>query len=121
MTCIRNWVIVEYLDPKDAEIKQWTCTSVEFNHHDRTCLLINSRIGISHKIDITQLFRVEPLDSSNTALGETGHIGTWIKTGQSFIDPNKFLNFCCSNCHEDLDEHIRVKPKFCPNCGASMR
>ena len=47
--------------------------------------------------------------------------GEWIKTGQSFINPNKFRNFCCSNCFEELDEHIRVKPNFCPNCGADMR
>lgn len=47
--------------------------------------------------------------------------GKWYKNGQSFIDPNKFLSYCCSNCHSDLDEHIRIAPNFCPNCGADMR
>ena len=47
--------------------------------------------------------------------------GEWYKNGQSFITPNKFLSYCCSNCHSDLDEHIRIAPNFCPNCGAEMR
>lgn len=45
----------------------------------------------------------------------------WARTGQSFVNPNKFMNFCCSNCLCDLDEHIRIEPNFCPNCGADMR
>ena len=47
--------------------------------------------------------------------------GEWYKTGQSFINPNKFRNYGCSNCFYELDEHIRIKPNFCPNCGADMR
>lgn len=47
--------------------------------------------------------------------------GKWAKTGQSFVNPNKFRNFCCSNCLWELDEHIRIEPNFCPNCGADMR
>ena len=47
--------------------------------------------------------------------------GEWYKTGQSFINPNKFKNYGCSNCFYELDEHIRIKPNFCPNCGADMR
>ena len=47
--------------------------------------------------------------------------GVWARTGQSFVNPNKFRNFCCSNCFWELDEHIRVEPNFCPNCGADMR
>ncbi len=47
--------------------------------------------------------------------------GAWARTGQSFVNPNKFISFCCSNCLCDLDEHIRVEPNFCPNCGADMR
>ena len=46
--------------------------------------------------------------------------GTWVKTGQSFVDPNKFRNFMCSVCKTELDEHIRIAPKFCSNCGAIM-
>lgn len=45
----------------------------------------------------------------------------WCKTGQSFVNPNKFRNYCCSNCLSELDEHIRAEPNFCPNCGADMR
>lgn len=44
----------------------------------------------------------------------------WTRTGQSFINPNKFLCFCCARCHHELDEHIRIEPKYCPNCGAKM-
>lgn len=47
--------------------------------------------------------------------------GKWYKNGQSFITPNKFLSYCCSICHSDLDEHIQIEPNFCPNCGADMR
>ena len=47
--------------------------------------------------------------------------GKWVRTGQSFVNPNKFRNFCCSNCFWELDEHIRIEPNFCPNCGADMR
>lgn len=47
--------------------------------------------------------------------------GKWYRTGQSFINPNKFINYGCSVCHYELDEHIREKPNFCPNCGADMR
>ena len=46
--------------------------------------------------------------------------GEWIRAGQSFVDPDKFRNFYCTNCFYDLDEHIRIKPNFCPNCGAQM-
>ena len=48
----------------------------------------------------------------------TGH---WCKTGQSFVNPSKFRNYCCSNCQWELDEHIRTEPNFCQNCGADMR
>lgn len=47
--------------------------------------------------------------------------GEWYRTGQSFINPNKFRNYGCSVCRYELDEHIREKPNFCPNCGADMR
>ena len=47
--------------------------------------------------------------------------GKWYKTGQSFIHPNKFMNYGCSNCFYELDEHIRKEPNFCPNCGAEMK
>ena len=47
--------------------------------------------------------------------------GAWVRTGQSFVNPNKFRNFCCSNCLFELDEHIRVEPRFCQNCGSAMR
>lgn len=47
--------------------------------------------------------------------------GVWVKTGQSFVYPNKFRNYCCSECMWELDKHIRIEPNFCPNCGADMR
>ena len=46
--------------------------------------------------------------------------GQWIRTGQSYINPNKFLCLTCSCCLSDLDEHIRKEPRYCPNCGARM-
>lgn len=46
--------------------------------------------------------------------------GRWLKTGQSFVNPNKFKNYFCSECGLELDEHIRSKPNYCPNCGAKM-
>ena len=47
--------------------------------------------------------------------------GKWTRTGQSFVNPNKFRNYCCSNCLYELDEHIRSEPNYCPNCGAMMQ
>ena len=41
--------------------------------------------------------------------------GKWIKTGQSFIFPEKFRNYSCSECGYDVD---KTKFNFCPNCGA---
>lgn len=46
--------------------------------------------------------------------------GHWAKTGQSFLNPNKFRNFCCTECSHELDEHIRKEPNYCPSCGAKM-
>jgi len=43
--------------------------------------------------------------------------GEWVKTGQSFINPNKFLCYSCSECGGGSG---KVKTKFCPNCGAEM-
>jgi len=44
--------------------------------------------------------------------------GKWVKTGQSFIDPNKFLCYSCSECGFDVG---KVKTRFCPNCGAEIK
>lgn len=44
--------------------------------------------------------------------------GRWIKTGQSFIDPNKFLCYSCSECGFDVG---KVKTRFCPGCGLEMK
>ena len=41
----------------------------------------------------------------------------WVKVGQSFINPNSFRNYECSNCRFDAN---RIKHNFCPNCGAIM-
>ena len=47
--------------------------------------------------------------------------GMWLKTGQSYINPSKFRNYCCSECGWELDEHIRTEPHYCQNCGAKMK
>ena len=44
--------------------------------------------------------------------------GKWIKTNQSFVFPEKFKNYSCSECGYDVD---KIKFNFCPNCGADMR
>ena len=44
--------------------------------------------------------------------------GKWAKTGQSFVFPDKFRNYCCSECQFEID---KIKYRFCPNCGADMR
>lgn len=46
--------------------------------------------------------------------------GKWAKTGQSYVIPNRFRNYCCSECGWELDKHIRVEPHYCPNCGTKM-
>lgn len=45
--------------------------------------------------------------------------GTWVKTGQSFVYPNKFLGYSCSCC----GFYIRKENPlflFCPSCGSEM-
>ena len=44
--------------------------------------------------------------------------GKWIKTGQSFVYPNKFINYSCSLCGNDIG---KIKYNYCPYCGAKMR
>lgn len=46
--------------------------------------------------------------------------GKWLKTGQSFVYPDKFRNYFCSVCGFELDTHIRQEPNYCPHCGARM-
>ena len=43
--------------------------------------------------------------------------GEWVKTGQSFVNPNCFRNYCCSVCGYDIE---KTKFNYCPNCGAKM-
>ena len=43
--------------------------------------------------------------------------GYWIKTGQSFIYPDKFICYSCSECGYDIE---KIKFNYCPNCGAKM-
>lgn len=43
--------------------------------------------------------------------------GKWVKTGQSFVYPHKFLNYSCSVCGYDIE---KTKFNYCPNCGVRM-
>lgn len=43
--------------------------------------------------------------------------GEWRRTGQSFINPNKFRNYCCSECGYEAE---KIKYNYCPNCGALL-
>ena len=63
---------------------------------------------------------LEDIRNIPTADAEPVKHGHWLKTGQSFVNPNKFRNYLCSVCGLELDEHIRSKPNYCPNCGAIM-
>ena len=47
--------------------------------------------------------------------------GRWLKTGQSFIYPEKFRNYFCSECGFELDKCIKTELPYCPNCGADMQ
>ena len=63
---------------------------------------------------------IEPLDivfDASTIEPERKK-GKWIKTGQSFVFPEKFRNYSCSECGYDVD---KTKFNFCPNCGADNR
>ena len=46
--------------------------------------------------------------------------GRWLRTGQSFVFPEKFRNYFCSECRFELDKSIRTEYRYCPNCGAKM-
>jgi len=43
--------------------------------------------------------------------------GYWIKTGQSFVYPEKFINYTCSVCGFDI---AKTEFNYCPNCGSKM-
>ena len=43
--------------------------------------------------------------------------GKWVKTGQSFVYPDKFRNYMCSECGYDIE---KTKYNYCPHCGAKM-
>lgn len=53
------------------------------------------------------------------ATAEAKH-GQWLKSGQSFVFPGKFRNYVCSECGFELDKSIRMKFRYCPNCGKKM-
>lgn len=41
----------------------------------------------------------------------------WVKVGQSFLNPNRFRCYACSECGFSIDY---IPFRFCPNCGAQM-
>ena len=110
-----------------SELKK-ALTSTPYNDYDdliRTENLIDNAPTVEGR-----LMTEKELDERDSDSFETGYIkgiceqrpqGKWYKTGQSFINPNKFRNYGCSNCFYELDEHIRIEPNFCPNCGAYMK
>ena len=70
-------------------------------------------------IDIWDTTFDKEFDEAVEALGKRER-GKWLKTGQSFVYPDKFRNYFCSVCGFELDTHIRQEPNYCPNCGAKM-
>ena len=40
--------------------------------------------------------------------------GKWLKTGQSFVFPDKFRNYFCSECGFEIE---KIAYNYCPNCG----
>ena len=59
---------------------------------------------------------IDQIDREDTIEPERKN-GIWIKTGQSFVFPEKFRNYSCSECGYDVD---KTKFNYCPNCGARM-
>ena len=75
-----------------------------------------SSMGIEELSEIFRKALFQEVDNAPTI--EQHKKGTWIKTGQSFVFPEKFRNYSCSECGYDVD---KTKYNFCPNCGANMR
>lgn len=71
-----------------------------------------------HAPDMTITEFVEDILPSVTP---TRKKGEWIKIGQSFINPNKFLCYSCSECGFGAKDIVSNYFKFCPNCGAEMK
>lgn len=63
---------------------------------------------------------VEEIEDAPTIEAEPIKHGRWLKTGQSFVFPEKFRNYFCSECGFELDKSIRTEYHYCPNCGALM-
>ena len=69
---------------------------------------------------ISDTWILDRIDEQPAVDAEPVRHGKWLKIRQSFVNPNKFRNYFCSECGLELDEHIRSKPNYCPNCGAKM-
>lgn len=82
------------------------------------CVIDPSAINIEFK---NIEFNGESITDSKGRVFEKVKRGRWLKTGQSFIFPEKFRNYFCSECLFELDKKsIRAEFRYCPNCGARM-
>ena len=83
--------------------------AIEWNEHLVPCGNGKQEyIRIAYMDDIDDLPTIKPEHKK----------GMWVKTGQSFINPNKFRNYFCSECGYEIE---KIKYNFCPNCGEDMR
>lgn len=89
-------------------IDKWFCKPCEDsgkNHHNVMC-------G-SCDIDAV-LSWLDAIPAADVVAVKRGY---WIKTGQSFVYPEMFINYTCSVCGFDI---AKTKFNYCPNCGTKM-
>ena len=83
-----------------------------------TCYVTNSSRGYNFKIHELRMPDCPLHAIVRCEIRENVKLAKWVKTGQSFVFPNKFRNYTCSECGYDIEKQ---KYRFCPNCGADMR
>lgn len=69
------------------------------------------------KKDECRCYLMAELAYAPTIDAEPVRHGRWVKKGQSFLFPERFMNYSCSLCGYDID---KTKHRYCPNCGAKM-
>ena len=104
----------EYIKREDAE--KIITEAIKQAEENTGCVIVDTFTGWSS----IESYAKEAMSDAPTAdVVEVRH-GRWLRVGQSYIDPNKFLCFECSICGYTLDNHIKVEQSYCPNCGARM-